>query len=108
MFRAGTGINIDTGRTSATDTYMNNVAIGRYLTSKDAPIFRRMVAHVAVATMTDLLGRKDHITEVYIAPGIQFALDRDRKWVFLAAIQIPVASPQPYAFQPDFGLTYNY
>jgi hypothetical protein len=108
VFRAGTGINIDTGRTSATDTYMNNVAIGRYLTSKDAPIFRRMVAHVAVATMTDLLGRKDHITEVYIAPGIQFALDRDRKWVFLAAIQIPVAAPQPYAFQPDFGLTYNY
>ena len=65
VFRGGTGVNIDTGRTSATDTYMNNVAIGRYLTSRDAPIFKQAVAHVAASTMTDLLGRKGHITEVY-------------------------------------------
>jgi hypothetical protein len=108
VFRAGTGINIDTGRTSATDTYLNNVAIGRYLTSKDAPIFKQMVAHVAVATMSDVLGRKDHITEVYVAPGIRFGLDRENKWFALAAIQVPVAGPQPYAFQTNFALARNY
>ena len=108
VFRGGTGINIDTGRTSATDTYMNNVAIGRYLTSKDAPIFKQAVAHVAVATMSDVLGRKGHITEVYVAPGIRFGLDHDSKWFALFAIQIPVAGPHPYAFQPNFGLARSF
>jgi hypothetical protein len=108
VFRGGTGINIDTGRTSATDTYMNNVAIGRYLTSRDAPIFKQAVAHVAVSTMTDVLGRKGHITEVYVAPGIRFGLDNNNKWFALAAIQIPVTAPQPYAFQPNFAISRNY
>jgi hypothetical protein len=108
VFRGGTGINIDTGRTSATDTYMNNLAIGRYLTGKDAPIFKQLVAHVVVSTMTDVLGRKGHITEVYVSPGIRFGLDNDSKWFALFAIQIPVAAPQPYAFQPNFGIARNY
>ncbi len=36
VLRGGTGINIDTGRTSATSTYFTNLAMGRYLTTKDA------------------------------------------------------------------------
>lgn len=108
VFRGGTGINIDTGRTSATDTYMNNLAIGRYLTSKDAPIFKQLVAHVAVSTMTDVLGRKGNITEVYVAPGIRFGLDNDNKWFALFAVQVPVAAPQPYVFQPQFAISRNY
>ena len=107
VFREGTGINIDTGRTSATDTYMNNAAIGRYLTSRDAIFFKQMVAHVAVATMSDVLGRKGHITEVYVAPGVRFGLDRDGKWSVLAAMQIPVAGPRPYAFQLNFAISRN-
>ena len=108
VFRGGTGVNIDTGRTSATDTYMNNAAIGRYLTSRDAPIFKQMVAHVATSTMTDVLGRKGHITEIYVAPGIRFALDRDSNWAVLTAMQIPVAGPRPYAFQLNFAILRNY
>ena len=108
VLRGGTGVNIDTGRTSATDTYMNNAAIGRYLTTRDTPIFKQMVAHVAVATMSDLLGRKGYITEVYVAPGMRFCLDRDSKWSVLAAIQIPVAGPRPYAFQPNFAFSRSF
>ena len=108
MLRGGTGVNIDTGRTSATDTYMTNAAIGRYLTTRDAPIFKQMVAHVAVATMSDILGRKGFISEVYVAPGMRFCLDRDSKWSVLAAIQIPVAGPRPYAFQPDFAISRSF
>ena len=76
----GTGINIDAGRRSATDTYMTNMAIGRYVTRKDAAIFKQAVAHVAVATMSDVLGRKEHITEVYVA-GMRFRLDRQQQMV---------------------------
>jgi hypothetical protein len=108
VVRGGTGINIDTGRTSATDTYFNNVAMGRYLTTKNAPIFKELVAHVAVSTLSDVLGRKGHITDVYIAPGIRFGLDQGQKWYALAAMQVPVSRHRPYDWQPNFALVRNY
>jgi hypothetical protein len=108
VFRGGTGINIDTGRTSSTDTYFTNFAIGRYLTSKDARFFKSMVAHVAVSTMSDILGRKDYITDCYVAPGLRFGLGPERKWAVLGAIQVPVTGPHPYAYQLNFGLARNY
>jgi hypothetical protein len=108
VLRGGKGINIDTGRTSVTDTYFTNVAMGRYLTTKDAPVFKSLVAHVVVSTMSDVLGRKDHITEVYVAPGVRFGLDSDHKWSVLTAIQTPVAGPHPYAYQLNLGLSRNY
>ncbi len=102
------GINFDTGRTSTTTTYFNNAAIGRYLTTKDARVFKQLVVHVAVSTMSDILGRKDYISDVYVAPGLRFGLDRDSKWFFLGAVQIPVSGPHPYAFQPNLALARNY
>ncbi len=108
VVRGGTGINIDTGPHSATSTYVNNVAIGRYLTTKDARVFKELVAHVAVSTISDVLGRKDYISDIYISPGIRFGLDRDQKWYVLAAAQIPVSGPHPYAWQPMFSLARNY
>ena len=108
VLRGGTGINIDTGRTTGTSTYFNNVALGRYLTSKDAPIFRDLVVHVAVSTTSDVLGRKDHISDVYVAPGIRFGLDRSHRWYFLGAVQVPVSGPRPYDYQLDFSLARNY
>jgi hypothetical protein len=108
VVRGGTGINIDTGRKSATTVYFNNVAIGRYFTTKDARIFKELVVHVAVSTLSDVLGRKDYITDVYIAPGIRFGLDREQKWYTLAAIQVPLTGPHPYDWQPQFSLVRNY
>ncbi len=93
---------------SATDTYMNNAAMGRYLTTRDALFFKQMVAHVAVATMSDLLGRKGYITEVYVAPGMRFCLDRESKWSVLAAVQIPVAGPRPYSFHTNFAISRSF
>jgi hypothetical protein len=108
VLRGGTGVNIDTGRPSATSTYFNNVAIGRYLTTKDAPIFKELVAHLGISTTSDILGRKNHITDVYISPGVRFGLDRDQKWYALGVLQVPVSGPQPYAFQLDFAVARNY
>jgi hypothetical protein len=108
VVRGGTGINIDTGRKSATSVYFNNLAIGRYLTTKDAPIFKELVVHLAVSTLSDVLGRKGHITEVYIAPGARFGLDRDQKWYALGAIEVPVSGPHPFDWQPQFALVRNY
>ena len=108
VLRGGTGLNIDTGRPSATSTYFNNVAIGRYLTTKDAPIFKELVAHVGISTTSDILGRKNHITDVYIAPGVRFGLDHEQKWYALGVLQVPVSGPQPYAFQLDLAVARNY
>jgi hypothetical protein len=108
VLRGGTGINIDTGRKSATDVYFNNLAMGRYLTTKDARIFKELVVHVAVATVSDVLGRKNHITDLYIAPGLRFGLDRDQKWYVIGAIHVPVSGPQPYDWQSSFALLRNY
>ncbi len=108
VVRGSTGINIDIGRHSATSTCVNTLAMGRYLTTKDARVFKELVAHVAVSTISDVLGRKDDISEVYIAPGIRFGLDGDQKWYALGAIQVPVSGPHPYAWQPMFSLVRNY
>jgi hypothetical protein len=108
VVRGGTGINIDTGRHSATDVYFNTLAMGRYLTTEDARIFKNFVAHVAVSTLSDVLGRKDYITDVYIAPGVRFAMGSDMRWNVLAAVQIPCAGPQPYEWQLQLGLARNY
>jgi hypothetical protein len=108
VLRGGTGINIDTGRTSATSTYFTNLAMGRYFTTKDARVFKSLVAHVVVSTLSDVLGRRGYITDVYIAPGIRFSLDRDQKWSVLAGIQVPVTGPHPYDWQPSFALVRTY
>jgi hypothetical protein len=101
--RGGTGINIDTGRTSATDSYMNYLAMGRYLTSKDAAVFKQPMAHIAVATTSDVLCRKGHISNVYVAPGIRFGLYNNR-W---PPFRFP--SPDPNrAFQPNFAISCIY
>ena len=84
--------------------YFNNLAIGRYLTTKDVRIFKELVAHVAVSTLSDVLGRKNHISDVYIASGIRFALDREQKWYVLGAIEVPVSGPQPYDWLSSFAL----
>jgi hypothetical protein len=108
VMRGGTGVNIDTGRTSATDTYFTNAAIGRYLTTGEARFFRNLVAHVSVSTMSDVLGRKGYITDAYVAPGLRFGFGPGHKWAMLAAIQIPVTGPHPYAYQANLGLARNY
>ena len=108
VIRGGTGINIDTGRTSATSVYFNNLAIGHYLTTKDARIFKEFVAHVSVSTVSDVLGRKDYLTDVYIGPGFRFGFGPDQKWYAIGALQIPVSGPRPYDWQPGFSLIRNY
>jgi hypothetical protein len=108
VLRGGAGINVDTERTSANSTYVSSVAIGCYLTTNDSLIFKELVAHVAVSTMSDVLERKDRITDVYVAPGLQFGLDANHNWYVLGAIHIPVSGPHPYDFQLNFCLARNY
>ena len=108
VLRGGTGINIDTGRNSATDVYFNRLSIGRYLTTKDARLFKELVGHVTVATLSDVAGRAGHISDVYIIPGVRFGLDKNQKWYGLAGVQVPVSGPHPYDWQPNFSLVRNY
>jgi hypothetical protein len=108
VLRGGTGINIDTGRLSATSVYFNRLSIGRYLTTKDARLFKELVAHLTVATLSDVAGRAGHISDVYLIPGLRFGLDKDQKWYVLSGVQVPVSGPHPYDWQPNFSLVRNY
>jgi hypothetical protein len=108
VLRGSTGINIDTGRHTATSVYFNNVAVGRYLTTKDAAIFKELVVHLSVSTLSDVLGRKDYISDVYLGPGLRFGLDGDQKWYALGHVLIPVSGPHPYDWQLGLALVRNY
>ncbi len=108
VVRGTTGINIDTGRATATSVYFNSLAVGRYLTTTDARVFKDLAVHVAVSTLSDVLGRKGNITDVYVAPGLRFSLGENQNWSILGCVQIPVAGPQPYAWQPMFSLARAY
>jgi hypothetical protein len=108
VVRGGTGINIDTGRKSATDVYFNNLALGRYLTTKEARFFKELVVYTSVSTLSDVAGRKDFISDVYIQPGLRFGLDKDQKWYVMGSIIAPVSGPHPYAWQPSAALIWNY
>jgi hypothetical protein len=108
VLRGGTGINIDTGRKSATDSYFTNVATGRYLTTCDARLCKGLCVHLAVPTLSDVLGRKDYISDVYIAPGLRFGLSQDQKWNVLGAILTPVSGPHPFDCQLNFSLARSY
>ena len=88
--------------------YFNKLAIGRYLTTTDARIFKELVVHFSVATESDVAGRAGHITDVYITPGFRFGLNKDQKWYVLGALQIPVSGPQPFDWLTIFSLVRQY
>ena len=45
-----------------------------------------------------------HVTDVYVFPGLRFSLDSEDEWGVLAGGQFPVAGPQPYDWQPQVSL----
>lgn len=104
VLRGVTGINILTSNRSATNVYFNKLSIGRYLTDKDAAIFKQLVVFGTVVTLSDVRGSKGYLSDIYLTPGVRFGLDQDQKWFVQGAVQVPVSGPQPYAFQPVFSL----
>lgn len=108
VLRGSTGIAIDTGRVTATSVYYNNLAVGRYFTDRDARFFKDLCAHLAASTLTDVLGRKGNLSDVYLSAGIRFGLDANDKWSVLGHVLTPVSGPQPYSWQLGLGIARNY
>jgi len=75
VLRGGTSINILTGRKSATSVYVNQLALGRYLTTKDAAIFKELDVHLTATALSDVAGGAGFVDDVYIFPGLRFSLD---------------------------------
>jgi hypothetical protein len=108
VLRGGTGINILTGRRSATSVYFTNTGIGRYLTDKDASVLKELVVHLTVSTTSDVSGGAGHINEIYLLPGFRCGLGSGQRWYAMGGIEVPVSSPHPYDWQPNFSLVRNY
>ena len=72
--RGGTSIDILTGRKSATSVYVNQLAVGRYLTTKDARYFKELEIHVTATALSDVSGGAGGVNDIYIFPGFRFGL----------------------------------
>jgi len=108
VMRGATGINILTGRKSATSVYVNQFSVGRYLTDKNAAVFKDLVVHLTASTLSDVSGGAGYVNDIYLYPGFRWAMGKEEKWGILGGVQIPVSGPQAYAFQPQFSLTRVY
>jgi hypothetical protein len=58
--------------------------------------------------VSNVLARKNRISEAYVPTGLPFGLDSTHEWYLLGAVQIPVKGPRPYDFQLDVCLARNY
>jgi hypothetical protein len=105
VVRGQTSINILTGRKSSTSVYVNQLSIGRYLTSKDASVFKKLEVHVTASALSDVAGGAHFVNDIYLFPGFRFSLDKEDKWAVLGGVNVPVSGPQPYVWQPQISLT---
>ena len=103
--RGGTSINILTGRKSATTVYVNQLSVGRYLTSRDARFFKEMEVHLTATALSDVSGGAKYVDDIYLFPGFRFSLDEGDRWAVLGGAQVPVSGPQAYDWQPQVSLT---
>ncbi len=87
---------------------MNQLAIGRYLTTSDARFFKEMEVHVTVNVISDISGTYGHVNDVYLFPGTRFGLDNQQKWYAMAGVQVPVTGPQPFGWQMLFAISRTY
>lgn len=108
VLRGGTAINILTGRKSATSSFSNQLSIGRYLTTRDARFFKELVVHATFSAMSDVSGGDGYLTDVYVFPGARFGLGNDQRWYVMGGLQVPLAGPRPFTWQPQFSLTWVY
>jgi len=106
--RGGTGINILTGRKSATSVYVNQLSVGRYLTGKDAALFKELVIHLTATALSDVSGGAGYVNDIYLYPGFRFSLGKEQNWGILGGVQVPVSGPQAYDWQPQLSLTRLY
>jgi hypothetical protein len=105
VMRGATSINILTGRKTATTVYVNQLALGRYLTGKDAKHFKELEVHMTVTTLSDVSGGKGFVDDIYLFPGLRFGVGQSGKWYILGGVQVPVSGPQPYSWQQQLSLT---
>ncbi|QEH34792.1 hypothetical protein OJF2_33340 [Aquisphaera giovannonii] len=108
VVRGGTSINILTGRKSATSVYVNQLALGRYLTSKEAALFKELEVHVTATALSDVADGAGFVDDIYLFPGMRFSLDKKDKLAVLTGVQVPVSGPQAYVWQPQFSLTWKW
>lgn len=106
--RGGMSINALTGRRSATSVYVNQLALGRYLTTKEARFFKQLEVHVTATALSDIAGGAGFVNDIYLLPGFRFSLDKKDKLAVLSGFQIPVSGPRAYAWQPQFSLTWKW
>lgn len=108
VVRGGTSINILTGRKTATSVLVDQLSVGRYLTTKEANIFRELEVHLTATALSDVSGGAGGVNDIYLFPGFRFGLDRKEKSYVLGGVQVPVSGPQAYDWQPQVSLTRNY
>ena len=106
--RGGTSVNILVGRKSTTSVLVNQLSVGRYLTTKDANVFKELEVHLTASALSDVSGGANGVNDIYLFPGFRFGLGPGEKWYALGGVNVPVSGPQAFVWQPQVSLTRNY
>lgn len=107
VVRGSSFINILTGRKTSTSVYINQLAIGRYLTTEQARCFKQLVVYSTFSSLTDISGGRGHVTDVYAFPGFRFGLDDKERYYILGGVNVPLSGPRPFDWQPQLAI-YRY
>lgn len=86
----------------------NRLSIGRYITDKDAPVFKDTALYGIVTVLNDVTGQANYVTDVYVGPGIRFGVGKQQKGAFTFAVETPVSGPRTYLWQPNASFILKY
>ncbi len=95
--RGGSSINILAGRKSSTSgATSTSFRSGRYLTTKDANVFKELEVHLTASALSDVSGGAGGVNDIYLFPGFRFGLGPGEKWYALGGVNVPVSGPQAF------------
>lgn len=95
------GFNATPGSITSFDA---RLAVGQYITSPDAPIFKDFVYSLSANFHTALGG--GNATYFSLTPGLRFGLGQN--WYALAGVEVPMVGPLPFHAQATFQLIKNF
>lgn len=95
------GFNASPGPFSSFDA---RLAVGQYITSADARLFKSFVYYLSAMFHTEISGGRS--TDFSLTPGLRFGVGKE--WYFLAGLEVPMVGPLPFQTQTWFQVIKNF
>lgn len=86
--------------------FFTSLGVGQYFPCEDHEYFRSFYSYTVANVNTTTDNRGPNQTFLGFTPGIRFALSKF--WHFLAAVEVTVAGPKAFDYQPIFLILKDY